>query len=341
MLRKSLKLYFAAMLFVLSTQGVLFAQDAKFRVPLNGPISTLCVFDTKDCYAKGKHHTGVDYSSNNRDILATNAGKIVMIQNDGSSAHGMGNTVVIEHKIINVQGGTETLYSQYSHLQSFVPGLYKDETVTKGLKIGTMGSTGVGSGIHLHFEIKRNNVLGSEPYGYWGYTPTSATNFSYIDPIWIINSNTTAIGNDYAYWEFTGNSNYEGWILMNWAAWSVNGGTLFIDPLGADPHIKSPDIFVDASVLKYLKFSMASNAPDIKGQIFFKTASENAYNEDKRIDFDVQNNGQFKDYSIHVGGHDKWKGKITGVRIDPATNGKSGTNADTIGWHWIRLSQSP
>ena len=115
----------------------------------------------------------------------------------------------------------------------------------------------------------------------WGYTPGDAANYGYIDPKWFLESNTTANGNDYAYWKFTGNSNYEGWVLMNWSAWSVNGGTLFIDPAGNDPHIKSPELFVDASVLKYLKFSMASNAPDKSGQIFFKTASENDYHENK------------------------------------------------------------
>jgi murein DD-endopeptidase MepM/ murein hydrolase activator NlpD len=353
MLKKSLKLFLAAMLFVLSTQGGVFAQDAKFRSPLNGG-STICAFNSTTCYSRGKYHSGLDMSSTDKNIYATNAGKIVaIVPNDlstNNADHNMGNSIIVEHKAINPQGATEILYSSYSHLESFSPGLYVNEAVTKGEKLGVMGKTGGEScaggcwGVHLHFEIKRAPVL-HNPSGsgqYWGYMPGSAVDYGYIDPAWVVSpGGLTANSNDYAYWEFSGASNYEGWSLMNWAGWSVNGGTLFIDPSGNDPHIKSPELFVDASVLKYLKFSMASNAPDANGQIFFKTASENDYHPDnKTINFIVQNNGQFKDYSIQLT-HPKWTGKITGVRIDPANAGVGGTNADTIGWHWIRLSQNP
>jgi len=144
------------------------AQDARFRVPVNG-VSIICKFNITDCYVKGKYHTGIDYFSSNRDIFATNVGKIVKIQNnDGVNDANMGNTVIIEHKIINTNGGSEILYSQYSHLASFVQGLYVGQSVTKGQKIGIMGGTGNGRsdywGVHLHFEIKRSNVLGSSPH---------------------------------------------------------------------------------------------------------------------------------------------------------------------------------
>jgi len=331
------------MTFIVFTSNVV-AQDARFRVPVNG-VSVICTFNTTNCYVKGKYHTGVDYFSSNKDILAANAGKIVRIQkNDGVNDKNMGNTVIIEHNTVNLNGGTEILYSQYSHLASFIQGLYVGEAVAKGQKIGTMGGTGGGKtdywSVHLHYEIKRSNVLGSSPSGYYGYTPTSATNYNYIDPIWLINSSTTANGNDYAYWDFTGNSNLEGWSLFNWAGWSVNNGTLFFDPSGDDPYITSPDIFVDASVLRYVKFNLASNAPDMNGKIYFKTSTSNFYSPEKSINFWVTNDGVFRNYVVDMRANSKWIGKITGVRIDPANSGISWTNVDTIGWKWIWISSN-
>jgi len=334
------------MLLIFATGIGATAQNAKFQLPVSGgSIYSPCRFNLTTC-ATSSYHTGIDiHSTGNDDILASNVGKIVAIIQNGSSDHNMGNTIVIEHKIQNAQGGVETLYSQYSHLSSFMPGIYVQQVVTKGQKIGVMGGSGNGSpnywGKHLHFEIKRSNTIGSNPSGYWGYTPTSAVNYNYIDPEYIMTSNTTGIGNDYAYWEFSGNGNLEGWSLINLAGWSVSGGTLFYDPSGTDPNIKSPELFVDASVLKYLKFNMASNATDGNGKIYFKTDSENSYNENKTITFSVINNGQFYDYNINAYLHSKWIGKITGIRIDPANAGLSGTNADTIGWSWVRLSPNP
>jgi murein DD-endopeptidase MepM/ murein hydrolase activator NlpD len=320
-----------------------FSQDARFRTPVNS--STIaCIFDTKNCFAKGKHHTGIDYYSSNKDILASNVGRIIRLQkNDGTDAN-MGKTVIIEHKIINTSGGTEILYSQYSHLADFVENLYEGQTVVKGQKIGTMGGTGDGRmdkwEVHLHFEVKRSNVLGSSPSGYWGYTLSTATNFGYIDPTWLINSATTANGNDYTYWDFSGNGNREEWSLFNFAGWSVNNGTLFFDPSGSDPFIQSPDIFVDASVLRYVKFRLASNASDTNGKIYFKTDISNNYSEDKSKSFTVTNNGTFKTYILDMNGVSNWTGKITGIRIDPADSGVSGTNSDTVGWEWIWLSSN-
>jgi hypothetical protein len=37
-------------------------------------------------------------------------------------------------------------------------------------------------------------------------------------------------------------------------------------------------------------------------------------------------------------GNAKWTGTITGIRIDPANDGKAGTNTDSMGFDFIRLS---
>lgn len=349
MSNNSVKLFLGVMLFVLvGFQSKALAQDGKFRVPLNGgTLISGCGFNSTICYVKGKYHSGADYgSTGDNSVLASNAGKIVDFQYMNSNDHGMGTAVIIEHHAYDTAGQPVTLYTTYNHLAGLIPGIYRGQTVVKGQKIGTMGGSGYGNpsywSKHLHFELKYSPVL-SNSWGtgtYYGYMPGDAVNYGYIDTVWAVNSLPAVNANDYAYWEFSGDGNLEGWELWNWTAWSVNGGTLFIDPAANDPHIKSPELYVDASVLKHLKFSMASNAADGNGAVYFKTAAENSYNEDKKVSFPVTNNGLFKDYTIPLYSHPKWSGKITGVRIDPANFG-NGTYADTIGWHWIRLSSTP
>ncbi len=347
--------FFAVLFFTALFNHPFSAQDARFRVPLNGG-TIVCVFNDTQCAVSGQYHTGIDYhaTDGNKDILATNAGKIVSITYNGSQDHGMGNAVIIEHKIVNVQGGVQYLYSLYAHQDSVISGLYVGEAVVKGQKIGTMGSTGYGqsnywgSTPHLHFEIKAAAVLHnpSNPSGnsqYWGYTPSSAVNYGYIDPTWFINSSSTAIGNDYAFWNFSGANNFEGWTLIHIEAASVTGGNLFDDPQTTDPYLFSPDIYVDAAALPYVKLRFASNAPDGIGAIYFKTATENLYTPDKRVPFTVANcnlcgNADFRVYSVPMSVNSKWTGKITGIRLDPAESGRSGTNTDSIGIDYIKLT---
>lgn len=340
------------MLIVLTSGGIVAAQDNRFRVPVNN-WTTACNFNTTQCYAQGKYHTGVDYYSNNRDIVATAPGKVVKIQPDDTTStnkdHNMGNTVIIEHRIVNIQGGFQTIYSQYSHLASFIPGLYEGEAVVKGQKIGTMGKTGGDWEVHLHFEIKGTNTLGSAPSGFWGYTPTSAVNYGYIDPAWIINNTnpqpTTAIGNDYAFWDFKGAGNREGWELFNFEDWSVNNDILFINPQASDPYITSPEIYIEGSYMKYIKLTIANNGLDGNLSVFFKTQQENQYSPDKEFNFNISSyplsgSAPFITYTIPIYQHWKWNGIITGIRIDPTTTGANGTNADTIGFQRIWISSN-
>src|SRR5687767_1980858 len=148
--------FFAAILFVLSTQGSLFAQDGKFRVPLNGGrLVSTCGFNSTGCFVSGKYHSGNDYATTGDDsVLASNAGKIVFLQSMNSNDHGMGTVVIVEHHAYDTAGKPVTLYSTYNHLASLVAGLYVGEAVVKGQKLGMMGGSGYGNptywGKHLH-----------------------------------------------------------------------------------------------------------------------------------------------------------------------------------------------
>ncbi len=94
----------------------------------------------------GRFHRGIDIARpSNYNILAADNGTITQATFSG----GYGNLVRINHN-----NGMETLYAHLASIDVKV-----GQTVTKGQKIGVMGSTGNSTGIHLHFEVYENGQL--------------------------------------------------------------------------------------------------------------------------------------------------------------------------------------
>lgn len=125
------------------------------------------------------------------DVVAAASGTVVLVQKNNGKDHGMGNTVIIKHKIVG-PGGTPTyVYSLYAHLYSIVTSIANGKYLIKGTKIGVMGATANGSACtgtpYLHFEIKNQPVLGNhypvQPDDSYEYTPASADSYNiYNDP---------------------------------------------------------------------------------------------------------------------------------------------------------------
>lgn len=87
----------------------------------------------------GRMHKGVDLASSNRNIIASDNGKVIF----SGVKNGYGNVIILDHL-----NGYETLYAHLSKRLVSV-----GDTVEKGEKIGIMGSTGESTGVHLHFEV--------------------------------------------------------------------------------------------------------------------------------------------------------------------------------------------
>lgn len=93
---------------------------------------------------KYKLHTGIDIgAAMGSDILAANDGKVIKA---AYNAGGYGYYIMIDHG-----GGIVTLYAHSSKLLVKV-----GDIVTRGQVIAKVGSTGMSTGAHLHFEVRVN-----------------------------------------------------------------------------------------------------------------------------------------------------------------------------------------
>lgn len=94
-------------------------------------------------------HRGVDYAApTGTKIYAAGAGRVQFRGVKG----GLGNAVEIAHS-----GGVVT---RYGHMSRFASGLKTGQRVEQGQVIGYVGSTGLATGPHLHFEyIERGNYI--------------------------------------------------------------------------------------------------------------------------------------------------------------------------------------
>lgn len=136
----------------------------RFVSPIDGSYKVTSGYGQRD----GALHAGVDYAAPaGTGVNAVYPGKVVEA---GFNSGGWGNTVLIDHGIVN----GEHLFTRYAHLLSD-PSVNAGDTVTAGQAIGKVGSTGDSTGNHLHFGT---------------YEGTEATNPTSVDPTKILNAVT-------------------------------------------------------------------------------------------------------------------------------------------------------
>jgi len=88
----------------------------------------------------GSFHDGIDMGgTSSTPIMASRSGTVVQASFDGSA----GNYIIVDHG--------DGYYSYYLHLSNFIATL--GQSVSAGQTIGTMGTTGNSTGVHLHFGI--------------------------------------------------------------------------------------------------------------------------------------------------------------------------------------------
>ncbi len=96
---------------------------------------------------KIRAHKGVDYAApRGTPIKAAGDGKVLLAGRRG----GYGNTVIIQHG--------STYRTLYGHMQGFAKGVQTGSNVKQGQVIGYIGTTGLSTGPHLHYEFQVNGV---------------------------------------------------------------------------------------------------------------------------------------------------------------------------------------
>jgi len=92
-----------------------------------------------------RQHEGVDYAAAyGTPVRATADGLVTLVGRDA----GYGNMIELRHA-----NGIKT---RYGHLSAFARGLHGGERIAQGETIGYVGSTGLSTGPHLHYELLVN-----------------------------------------------------------------------------------------------------------------------------------------------------------------------------------------
>jgi murein DD-endopeptidase MepM/ murein hydrolase activator NlpD len=113
--------------------------------PVPGSVTSPFGYRIHPIYGTKRLHAGVDFRAGHGEpIKAAADGRVIL----ASSYGGYGNTVIVDHG-----GGVATLYAH----QSRVAVSYGDR-VAAGEVIGYVGSTGLSTGAHLHWEVRRGGA---------------------------------------------------------------------------------------------------------------------------------------------------------------------------------------
>jgi murein DD-endopeptidase MepM/ murein hydrolase activator NlpD len=129
----------------------------EWPTPGYGYVTQLFGYFPHPIFGSVMFHSGIDIGAPwGVNIVAATAGTVLYAGYEG----GYGNTVIIDHG-----GGISTLYGHASSLNC-----YTGQVVARGQTVAYVGSTGLSTGPHLHFEVRVNgSPVNPQDYVVYGY----------------------------------------------------------------------------------------------------------------------------------------------------------------------------
>jgi len=118
-------------------------EKALMKTPINGArLSSPFGMRKHPILGFNKKHSGTDFAAKSgTPIMASGSGTVILAKWCG----GGGNCVKIKHN--------STYETVYAHMKAFAKGIRKGRKVKQGQVIGYVGSTGMSTGPHLHYEV--------------------------------------------------------------------------------------------------------------------------------------------------------------------------------------------
>jgi murein DD-endopeptidase MepM/ murein hydrolase activator NlpD len=125
------------------SRGIIITGRGVMTIPVDAEITSGFGYRMHPILGYQKFHSGIDFGTDSGStIRSAAAGVVIYAQWYG----GYGNTVIVDHG-----SGFTTLYG---HTEGFY--VAEGATVQKGQPIAAVGSTGLSTGPHLHFEVRQN-----------------------------------------------------------------------------------------------------------------------------------------------------------------------------------------
>ena len=137
---------------------VLYREDSAnaMAIPVAGEITSPFGYRQHPLYGKRLFHNGVDIGAKEGTAIVAALSGVVK---EAGAEESLGNYVILSH-------GND-LFTVYAHCKTLL--VEEGEAVEKGKRIALVGSTGVSTGPHLHFEVR---------WGEYRLDPAVLVNFS-------------------------------------------------------------------------------------------------------------------------------------------------------------------
>ncbi|WHT19591.1 hypothetical protein N8J89_00375 [Crossiella sp. CA-258035] len=120
------------------------------------------------------------------------------------------------------------------------------------------------------------------------------------------------------WWRFDRDT--EGWQPWHQLTGSVRAGILTMEASGEDPFLFSPaGLGLAANGRNFVEARLRNSTPGGAAQLYFITEDDPVWSDDKQLTVPVPaRDSLFQLVRFEVGGHPKWRGRISQLRLDPS-----------------------